>query len=236
MRELNLLDLDKFPNQLGLVGFTSAEAEERVSKFELKEQKANVTRVEKEIKWPKFVKYMWAYIFKNHGIPEQQVFYKGYLKCHEEFIKKQKLTKKEEDGLEGRIYRAFTSLIRDVIFSLQLKEILTKHGVEVIYNVQLDLRGVDILLIHDNKKYALELFVDTKNSRYWRKIKEGRNSKFDHVKHIEMPLPVGGRRKLNNIWMYGEIDFDRVNIQLSLCEGAQSTNPEPGDENFWEDF
>lgn len=215
MRELNL---EEFPDELPLVKFNFKEACEQVCDQMLEKEKALSDRVEDEIEWPTFALLFWNHIFRFQKIMTHRELKEKYFLAHHAFIVDQNLSDFEEDGLRGRIYRTYGSLVRDCLFSLELKEELSQFGVEVRFNRKLDIKnGLDILLLHDGNKYGFKLFLNSKRANAYKAKKEAyRHKNFDDVIMRDVPCPKGGRWVNGDIWMYGITDRNIVRQELGL--------------------
>ena len=162
------------------------------------------------MKLPSFAKNFCNFILKNKKIPKQEEFFNYYKKAE-----KITLSTDKELGLMVRIYKRFyPSIIRDIHFGFLIKE-LTFY--EVYYNPFLDFSdGIDLLI---DKKIAVHLWLATKHSLKYRKIKKTfrHNYKENGFLNIEIPLnclsvlknfPYKGK-EINNFFLYSckEVDY-----------------------------
>lgn len=235
---MRILDVNKFPNELNNIKFDFETACNFIKNQELKREKEIDDKVENEIKFPFFAKIFWTYIFKYNKVPTQQEFLDCYERVCRNFLKKQNFTEKEHKGFVGRLYRTYTSLVRDCLFSLQIKEDLSSNNVKVLYNRVLDVdEGIDILLISEKEKYyALNLFLNSKRANEYKGQKPGRHKDpFENVSYIDLPCPWGGRVKFGEIWMYGITDLNiiRETLEIPIIKRCGSIN-----DNFkgWDNF
>lgn len=223
MRELNL---EEFPDELCQVKFSFDEACEQVGSQTLIKELAKDPIIEKS-KLPFFALTMWNHILKFQKILTHEEFNSKYFEEHHDVINGLNLNDHLKKCLLGRMYRAYGSLVRDCLFSLQLKEELSQFGVEVIFNRKLDTGkdteddkggGIDVLLLYKGKKFGLNLFLDSEDSREWRKAKEEyRHEKYNDVIMTNLPCPFGGRIVIGkDIWMYGITDRNIVREALGL--------------------
>lgn len=109
--------------------------------------------------------------------------------------------------LDARILRTYPSLIRDHHFFLML----TSEGCfdRVIYSCKNDIAGKDIVIQHKSKEYIISLFVQTKRSTFFKRIK----NVFRHVyqsKEIPLPLNLDTASRCGDFYVYSDEDIARV--------------------------
>jgi hypothetical protein len=215
---MNKLDIKEFPNELSMVNFNFKEACEQVRHQTLDVETAIDPRIEDKIEWPFFSVLIWNNVFEHQKILTHKEFKTEYFSTNSDFIDKQNLTEKEEDALRGRMYRGYGSFVRDCLFSLQLQEELSQFGVEVRFNRALDTKeGIDVLLLHNEQRYGLNLFLKSKRSEAYRAKKEAyRHKKYDDIDMCDLPCPRGGRIQIGDIWMYGITDMNIVRQHLGI--------------------
>ena len=214
MRDRIELNLSEYPNELGKVLFDRLVIEEQISKYKLQYKNIYIDRIENGIELPKFAECIWNHIIKYQKIPTQSDFYLEYVKNNKNKIDKLNLNNEEKDGLKYRMYRSYASFVRDCILSLELKEELSKEEVEVRYNLNLDLKGIDIVLVYRERIYGLRCYVDTKRSKYYKLLKSDRNPNWENIQYIDMPCPIGGRRHKGEVWLYGDRDIDNIKKEI----------------------
>src|SRR5258708_16796101 len=95
-------------------------------------------------------------------VPEQDVF-AGAVAAQMDQI--------ENDEVIARAYRSYPALVRQHYFSLVLKE----HFPLVVRSEQLDLDGVDILVVEGGRAYGIALSVETSAAHAWQSVKEKRH-------------------------------------------------------------
>lgn len=78
-----------------------------------------------------------------------------------------------KEGVCGRIFRTYPSLIRDYHFYLSCQE--TNVFDRVMYSFDADQNGIDTLIEYRGQKFAIALFVDTPRSRAFKKEKYNRH-------------------------------------------------------------
>lgn len=109
--------------------------------------------------------------------------------------------------LDARILRTYPSLVRDHHFFLML----TSKGWfdRVIYSCRNDISGKDVVIQHKSKEYIVSLFIQTKRSTFFKRIKNA----FRHVYHnkeIPLPLDLDVAPKCGDFFVYGENDCEYV--------------------------
>lgn len=98
----------------------------------------------------------------------------------------------------ARAFRAYPALVRQHHFCLVLKE----HFPFVVRSEELDLHGVDILVIENGSAYGIALSVATTSAHHWQAIKQ--------VRHPDSPehLPVlylyarSNEYKVGDFWLH----------------------------------
>ena len=212
----NELNITQFPNELGLVLFTSQKAIEQIRDYKVEFPKEYNDKIENFVRLPKFVIYFWNYVINKQQIPTQEQFKDGYInsKVVQKVISNFDLI--EIEGLRCRLNRVFPSLVRDLILSLQLREnkILKDNEAGIRYNIQLDLKGIDILVIYRGIYYGVRCFADTPRSRDYKSIKPERTPDFTNVTYIDSPLC--SKNTDSKVWIYDAIGVIRVTHKLGL--------------------
>lgn len=214
---MRILNLEEFPDELCQVKFSFEEGCKQVDSQILAKETAKDPKTEKEIEFPLFSLVMWNHILTFQKILTHREFNSKYFAKHRDFINGLKLGEYLEKCLLGRMYRTYGSLVRDCLFSLELKETLSQFGVEVRFNRVLDTEGIDVLLLYKGNRYGLNLFLDSPNAHRQRKDKEeNRHEEYGDVIMIDLPCPMLGRWQNGDIWMYGITDKNIVRKELGL--------------------
>jgi hypothetical protein len=85
-------------------------------------------------------------------------------------LNKVSLSKEEKARVDGRIYTAYPSLVRDLHFLLLLQE----EGLNARYSMQSDLNGVDIWIRDGNQEFGLAIFRNTTRAQEYREKKKNK--------------------------------------------------------------
>ncbi|HEX5415424.1 MAG TPA: hypothetical protein VFZ25_07145 [Chloroflexota bacterium] len=115
-------------------------------------------------------------------VPEQDVFVQAVAAL---------LDQGDNPDVLARAARTYPALVRQHHFALVLKE----HFPLVVRSEELDLHGVDILVVEDGRAYGVALSVETASAHDWQRIKNRRH-----------PPPPG----LPILWLYARPDGYRV--------------------------
>jgi len=115
-------------------------------------------------------------------VPEQDVFVQAVAAL---------LDQGDNPDVLARAARTYPALVRQHHFALVLKE----HFPLVVRSEELDLHGVDILVVEDGRAYGVALSVETASAHEWQRVKNRRH-----------PLPPG----LPILWLYARPDGYRV--------------------------
>jgi len=116
----------------------------------------------------------------------------------EEFIKcfKEKHPALKMGWLPARLSRAYLSYVREY----HLGYLLRRHFKNVVYDEAADIAGVDYIIKYKHKTYNIHAYVNTKNGRYWRKVKDSR-----HVftgNHLDLPLDLSQGKHCGEFILY----------------------------------
>ncbi len=107
-------------------------------------------------------------------------------------------------GLLSRLKKAYLSYIREY----HLGYLLNKSFKKVIYDEEVDLKGVDYVIYYKGYKFNIHAFVDTDNGRYWRGIKNNRH-KFRGT-HLDVPMDLDKGKKCGEFILYTEDDIKKL--------------------------
>ena len=77
----------------------------------------------------------------------------------------------DNEAVIARACRAYPALVRQHHFSLVLKE----HFSLVVRSEELDLHGVDLLIVEDGRAYGVALSVQTEAAHEWQRVKDQRH-------------------------------------------------------------
>jgi len=117
-------------------------------------------------------------------------------------------------GLQGRVYRIYPSLVRDVHFAVYLRENL-REG-RILYNLKLDAVGTDIMLFYKDLNYGLRLFVNTYNSNRYKNKKDMNQTLFDNVTYIDLTLNLGTADSCGEFKLYGKEHLQKVEKESNM--------------------
>jgi hypothetical protein len=152
-----------------------------------------------KIEWrtsiPLIAPSFYSFVLINERIPTQNEFWDTYRPQLGEFSDEDML------AIEGRVRKAYPSLVRDVHFYCLLRE----DGAfqDVIYNLDLDLHhDIDILVKYCDKYFGLALFLSSRESEHGRAKKGSRHTLIDGITYIEVPFELQGSRSVNRINLY----------------------------------
>lgn len=105
-------------------------------------------------------------------------------------------------GIVSRLKRAYLSYVREY----HLGYLLKKHFKKVIYDERADINGVDYVVYYRGVKFNIHAYVNTKNGKYWRNIKNGRH-KF-YGEHLDIPMDLGKGKRCGKFILYTD---DHIN-------------------------
>lgn len=196
------LTKEDFPNLLDSILFSSADVEAQISSFSLEFDSYKNDEVEWRMKLPMFVHSFYEYVIDTSSVPTQNQLWEKYSSQKE--IKEKIIDPDIKRGIKARVFRTYPSLIRDIHFSLYLKE-NSKVTTEVIYNLALDVEyGVDILVVFNKNLFAVNLFTPTQRARMGRQKKEQRHKEITNVHQIELPVEFKTESKVGDFFLYRE--------------------------------
>lgn len=190
---MKILDINEYGNYLNHVQFLDTQKiKDIIEPYTLEFIDIRDKQVEFGISFPLFIDPFYNYILENKTIPTQEDYFVHYITENEEyFYDRIKYSNNTILGLKARVYRTYPSLVRDIHFSLYLKENMPNNN--VIFNITLDSsEGIDILLEDRDTLYGINLYTDTPNAKIGREKKAYRHVKFDNVKYIELPVSFKG--------------------------------------------
>lgn len=167
--------------------------------------------IENDSKLPPFIKTFYYFILIYNKIPTQEEFWDEYIK--DDYVTDIIKDKDKKVGLKSRLFRVYPSLVRDIHFSLLLKD--KSKNCDVIYNIDLDyFNGIDILIEYKKNLYGINLYVDTGRSKYYRGKKYGRHKKITNVTTIDIPVIFSEDNKHKDFFLYGEEQINLIKNNL----------------------
>jgi len=202
--EINLTD---YPNILSRISLSPLDIENQIEKYPLEFSQIRRQDVEWQIKFPPFLPSFYDWVIKKHHVPKQIEFWENYLRKNEGWFNKLNFNDHQKEGLKARLYRTYPSLVRDLHFSIVLKNY---HGVDkVIYNPKLDIEeGIDIIITHNNAHFAINLYVKTRRAFKGRRKKEFRHRKWSNLIYIELPVDFKNSKRCGEFFLYGKNEIE----------------------------
>jgi len=111
-------------------------------------------------------------------------------------------------GITSRLKRFYLSYIREY----HLYFILKRHFKTVIYDEELDLNGVDYVVYYKRHKFNIHAFVNTKNGKYWRKVKNNRHN--FKGRHVDIPMNFDEGYKCGDIFLYTDKQVEHLKKKM----------------------
>lgn len=165
-----------------------------------------------EAQFPAIAFVFYKFFFLCNRIPETEEIISSYFYTYKADLKDCGDTvifqgnEYEKKALVGRILRTYPSLIRDFHFYLTLVE--DGSFDKVIYSLQNDIKGVDIIIKHNNVEYSVSLFVATTRSLNYKVIKNNYRHDYSGKKEIQITLLLNRGKKCGDIILY---TLDHIN-------------------------
>lgn len=205
-----------YPNLLDKIGLTSSGIRNQIEVYPLEFLQNRNKDAEWNIGFPMFIPSFYQHIIEYGTIPTQETFYANYLELNKTYFAQNKHTQEILTGLKARAYRTYPSVVRDIHFSLYMREILNTTTT-VVYNLQLDIEeGIDVMLIHNEAFYGVNLYTQTNRAVSSRTIKEHRHEKFSNVRYVELPVPFNGSIQCGQFFLYGERELNALRQRVGL--------------------
>jgi hypothetical protein len=201
------VNLEKYPNLLDDIKFTYLDIQEQISDMGLFFENHYDEEVEDKLPLPPFINSFYEYVLTYQKLPKQYEWYLYYLKKPE--VKKLINTEKKKNGLLSRMFRVYPSLVRDIHFSLYLRE--KSKNCHVVYNIELDGEiGIDVLIEYKGGMYGINLYTNTDRAKYYREKKYGRHDEVTNVKTIDIPVEFTEENKFEEFYLYGETQMETI--------------------------
>lgn len=189
------------------ISLSSEEMKERIASFRLSFLNIHNETVEWGMKIPMFARPFYVYIFRKNDIPTQEGFFNYYMLFNKDFFSDNSFDDDIIDGIRARAYRAYPSLIRDVIFNKYVKENIV--GYSALYSLDLDINeGIDLMLSNQQNNYAVNLYTATKRAYTGREMKQFRHVPFENVTYVEFPVIFENSHKVGDFFLYGEKEYN----------------------------
>ena len=205
-----MTNMPVYPNQLQLVNLDHSAIEMQIKKFQLVFIQIRNKRVEWGMKLPMFVPVFYKYISEhNDTIPTQEQYWTYFKSQNQTWFSQNQIDGDTLVAIKARLFRTYPSLVRDIHFAKLLSSKLKKS--EVVYNTDLDIKeGVDLLVLNQDKKYAINLYTDTKRAHEARSKKENRHQIYTDVTYLEIPVNFKGSVQLGQFFLYGEREITTI--------------------------
>lgn len=210
MKLFNLKDYDDLSNQINL---SSNEIFNIIQRYQLNFIQVRDKTVEWGMRLPMFVPSFYDFILTHSNIPTQLEYFENYLSLNSDFFKNNNYNEEILNAIKARLFRTYPSLVRDIHFAKYLSEHFTNST--IIYNQKLDIEeGIDLMVINNNKNYAINLFTETTRAYQGRQKKTFRHTDFSNVTYIEVPVDFKGSVECGNFFLYGEREKEQILIEL----------------------
>jgi hypothetical protein len=160
-----------------------------------------------EIEWryqpPPFVAAFVAFIEEFGRVPAQDEFAEYYVAqnrtaLNTDFLRKwapQERAQKKR-ALLARLARAYPSFVRDIYFLALLRE----QGLHVEYDATQDVEeGVDLVVVHNNRRVQLHLFLASPRARQGRAKKNRRHTFVGE--HLDLVLQPDECKSVGAFWL-----------------------------------
>jgi len=206
---MKILDINSYPNLLDHLNLTSSEVCRIIESYTLSFPQVRNDKAEWRIAFPMFLTPFYKYVYNNNRVLNQNDFYNYYLSENKTFFDANKFDAEILEGLKARIYRTYPSLVRDLHFSLFVKENIEEA--QIVYNRKLDVEeGIDLLIKFNDILYAINLYTDTKRAHIGREKKVYRHTPFENVKYVELPVNFKGSLKCGSFFLYGDAELNLI--------------------------
>lgn len=223
------IDGKRFPNMLEAFDFGTKELE-----MLMKAQGELVfgprIRIAETFPAPSFTQTFHDMLLENQAMPTQTAFVNHYMKVNDAEImarlRKSYRKAEEKDFQEllkkGLIYRArrtYPSLVRDVHFSMKLKEL----GWDVFWHPDVDVEyKIDLVVKNGDTLYGVALYTNTKNGVEQRARKNKEHSMPDMFVPVEFPIDLSDGQAVGDFLMYGPNQIESLSklVGLSACVAA----------------
>lgn len=206
---MKILNVNSYPNLLDNLRLTSSEVCKIIESYNLSFPQVRNDKAEWKIAFPMFLTPFYKYVYNNNGVLKQDEFYNYYISENKAYFDAISFEPEILEGLKARIYRTYPSLVRDLHFSLFVKENIKEA--QIVYNRKLDVEeGIDLLIKLKDILYAINLFTDTTRAHIGREKKVFRHTPFENVKYVELPVNFKGSLKCGNFFLYGDAELNLI--------------------------
>lgn len=210
---MKIFKKENYENLIPQLDLTLEEICETIETFQLTFIQIKNKLVEWELDLPMFVPSFYDFIINEKKIPSQTQFYENYLKLNTSYFSNNNFDEEIMVAIKARVFRTYPSLVRDIHFAKFLFGKFKKSI--VIYNQRLDIEeGIDLMIINNDKHYAINLYTATSRGFLGRKKKKYRHKDFDNVEYIEVPVDFKGSVKCGDFFLYGTKEMNLVITKL----------------------
>ena len=190
---------------------STAEIEEQLRGFNYSslytDQRKGKDNLLEEAPLPLIITAFYAFVFLRCRIPSPEEMIDYYFRFYAKDFQMFPATVGFRDyqfrieTFEGRLLRAYPSLVRDFHFFRKLTE---AHCFDsVTYSTKDDFEGSDIVIVHRGKKYAVCLMVSTERSRTYKDIKNAERHVYGD-NEIRLFLDMKNARTVGDFYLYGD--------------------------------
>jgi len=183
------------------------------SNYSIKQYRNNVI---KAVEWKRAIPLINVsfhyHIFRDENVPTPEEFLQDYERDNQSFLSL--MPQDLIPGIQYRVMRAYPSLIRDAHFVSKSREM----GYETIRTLQLDLHGIDAMILLEFKTLLVRLYYDSKRSNQYKNAKA---TSHQLQNCIDLGLNKRNSTKVGNILLYSE-----ETIQNMIDENKQVNEEE----------
>ena len=220
---LTLFEPCIYPNMLNSIKLTSSEIEQQVKKIHnyLTDLHEHEKFFPAEKKFPfelarVFYRMIISTLKSEQNIPTQNEFLS---ECKVEMaingFDYEGQCQKMKAGINHRILVTYPSLVRDIhlakLFEDYIKDKELGNKYSILYNCELDLRGIDVLLHSKTtgRYFGVCLYIDAKYAKTQLDRKQYTRIPFYNLEYIEYPKKPNNKNN-DEIWLYDRNDIDAI--------------------------
>ncbi len=192
------------PNLLHYINETAEAIESSVKDLPYDKDKRRNDIAEKKLPIA-FVPSFYRFVLREKRVPTQEEFFSEfYTDCLLAGFDYDRKPTNYKIGLKNRICsRTYPSVIRDIHFCKVLAEVLPDKGYDVLYNTEIDIKGIDVLIREraTGELIGVCLFLNTKESN--EQIEGHKAYKRRHFKDVNfLEFPIQCDSTSTGIWLY----------------------------------
>lgn len=159
---------------------TTIDIENQIKDYKMTQIKFKDYNTEFKLRAPFFMMAFQKFVNTNNRVPGHDEFVAAYKLYNRAFFAT--IDGYTTFALECRARRAYPSLIRDLHFTALLQE----NGIDVKYDLEADLKGIDQTITYKGEEFYVHCFVNTRASQVNREIKNYRHNFKGN--HLDLPL------------------------------------------------